>query len=107
MPYHCLFLRAGLFPRFIVNLRLTFLLRIVALSLFFSAAGHGADWRACEQAKLRVLQIERGGGETKTSKRKNRRGDNRRQRAEEIDTWLWKNCREYSYELRQIEQGRM
>ena len=67
---------------------------------------HGAEWRACEQAKLRQLQLQQNSTHTKLSKKK-RKSETHQQSAEQIDTWLWKNCREYSYELRQLEQDRM
>ena len=81
---------------------------VVAVAAF-SLSAHSAEWRECEQAKLRELQLQRNADSHKTSKRKSHRNndENRRQRAEELDTWLWKNCREFSYELRQIEQDRM
>ena len=66
----------------------------------------GAEWRECQQAKLRQLQLQQKSAHAKPSKKKSK-SENRQQREEEIDTWLWKNCRDYSYELRQLEQERM
>lgn len=88
-----------------------FFLRIKIFSalaaIVFAMNAHAADWRECEKAKLRELQLQQS-ADHKTSKRKSqRRHESRRQNAEEIDTWLWKNCREFSYELRQLEQERM
>lgn len=86
--------------------RIKFLCAVIfAVALTLTA--HGAEWRECEAAKLRALQWEKKTGERHTSKRKSQRKDNRHQRVEEIDTWLWKNCREYAYELRQLEQEKM
>jgi hypothetical protein len=72
---------------------------------------HAADWRACEKAKLQQLNLEQtarannhGGGK----KASQRGGANKSKRsAEQIDEWLWKNCRDYSYELRNLEQQQM
>ncbi|HET8711424.1 MAG TPA: hypothetical protein VFM32_08615, partial [Spongiibacteraceae bacterium] len=59
-------------------------------------AAQGAEWRECEKAKLRELQLQGNSSSQKHSKRRSqRRDEGRRQRAEEIDTWLWKNCREF------------
>ena len=86
-----------------------FLSRLLILVLFiFSLCAHGAEWRDCEKAKLHELKLQRSANEHKTSKRKSRHhSENSQQSTEEIDTWLWKNCREFSYELRQLEQEKM
>ena len=73
----------------------------------FSLGAHSAEWRDCEKAKLRALQLQQHVDEHKTAKRKKQHRVDQHQSVEEIDTWLWKNCREYSYELRQLEQERM
>jgi hypothetical protein len=84
-----------------------FFLFVVAASTL-SLSAHGTEWRDCEKAKLHELNLQRGNDDRKTSKRKSHsHGESRRQSAEEIDTWLWKNCREFSYELRQLEQEKM
>lgn len=81
---------------------------IVAILFLSAPCVLAAEWRECEAAKLRQLQLQRSDVTEKISRRKSpRRSENRQQRAEEIDTWLWKNCREFSYELRQLEQERM
>lgn len=51
-----------------------------------------ADWDGCRQEKYKQLNALRYGDT---------------QRANHIDEWLWKNCRSYSNELRQIEQDAM
>jgi hypothetical protein len=78
---------------------------VIAMTIC-STVVQGAEWRECEKAKLRELKMRRGADDHKTSKHQKRRSEGR-QRAEEIDTWLWKNCREFSYELRQLEQDKM
>lgn len=88
------------------RLFLSHLLMITAIT--FSLSAHGSEWHECEKAKLHELKLQRGADEHKTSKRKSRhRAENNHQSVEEIDTWLWKNCREFSYELRQLEQEKM
>ena len=67
-----------------------------------------AEWKACERAKLQLLrqeQIQRSGGAH--GRRHHRRATTPARNAAELDEWLWKNCREYSYELRALEQSRM
>lgn len=84
---------------------------LIALSI---SSAWAADWHACESAKLREIRTQRSDKPLPGSHRhkKHRAAsrtetDGRTETAEEIDTWLWKNCREYSYELRQLEQDRM
>ena len=50
------------------------------------------DWDGCRSAKLGALRA-RDSGDTS--------------RANDLDDWLWKNCRAYSDELRQLEQNAM
>lgn len=80
---------------------------VIALAVCVSSA-YGAPWRDCKKAKIRELDLQYGadshGG---TKRRHNRRASDRRERIEAIDTWLWKNCRVFSYELRKLEQQRM
>jgi hypothetical protein len=87
-------------------------LQLCLISLLFSGAvtGHAAEWRECEQAKLRQLDMEQSRRQSSPShKRKSAHSGTKKvsASAERIDDWLWKNCREYSYELRSLEQQRM
>ncbi len=50
------------------------------------------DWEGCRKTKLNQLAALRNGDT-----------DN----ANHLDEWLWKNCRSYSSELRDLEQDRM
>lgn len=50
------------------------------------------DWEGCRNAKVSQLNSQRSGDQT---------------RARQLDEWLWKNCRNYSEDLRQLEQDRM
>lgn len=50
------------------------------------------DWDGCRKAKLGAMHA---------------RGSGRADEANNLDEWLWKNCRNYSYELRQLEQDAM
>lgn len=101
MPHSRLFLR-----RFCLRSKVARVLILAVGSLSFSA--YGTEWRDCEKAKLRALQLQQNTAEHKTSKSKKRhRTGGQHQSVDEIDTWLWKNCREYSYELRQLEQEKM
>ena len=84
----------------------TFHCFIVATAILSSTA-QSAEWRECEKAKLRGLKLQQGSAASKPSKGKKSKHTDRHERIEEIDTWLWKNCREYSYELRQLEQSKM
>lgn len=49
-----------------------------------------ADWPTCAETKRRAVRAEKNGW-----------------RAEELNEWLWKNCRTYSNDLRKIEQEMM
>lgn len=101
MPHSRLFLF-----RFALHIKLSYL--VVFVITMFATAVQAAEWRECEKAKLHELKLQQNADEHKTSKRKSRhRSENNHQSAEEIDTWLWKNCREFSYELRQLEQEKM
>lgn len=50
------------------------------------------DWEGCRKAKLGAIRA-RNSGHT--------------DEANTLDDWLWKNCRSYSNELRQLEQDDM
>ena len=51
-----------------------------------------SDWEGCRQEKLKQLNALRYGDTS---------------RANRLDEWLWKNCRSFSNELRQLEQDAM
>lgn len=53
---------------------------------------HAADWNTCSEKKRDAIRAEKRG---------------QKDRAEILNEWLWKNCREYSNELRTIEQQMM
>jgi hypothetical protein len=50
------------------------------------------DWDGCRSAKLSALRS---------------RSDGNLEQANRLDEWLWKNCRSYSDELRDLEQDQM
>ena len=50
------------------------------------------DWEGCRKTKLNQLNLTQNGN---------------LQRARQLDEWLWKNCRAYSEDLRQLEQDQM
>jgi hypothetical protein len=50
------------------------------------------DWDGCRTAKLGAIRARDSGD---------------LDRANNLDEWLWKNCRSYSVELRQLEQDGM
>lgn len=82
------------------------------LCLAAASEVHAAEWRECEHAKLRQLDLEQtrrqASPSTKSHQRKKTsQRSTSRVSAEQLDDWLWKNCREYSYELRTLEQQRM
>lgn len=98
----------GFFPRVTRSFSVFVFLFLVA-----DPAVQAADWRGCAQAKLRQLSLQQStrDAEPRKSGSKKKGGGKKRagstQRAEDIETWLWKNCREYSYELRNLEQEKM
>lgn len=50
------------------------------------------DWDGCRKAKLGAINARKSGHVSE---------------ANNLDEWLWKNCRSYSNELRQLEQDDM
>jgi len=85
-------------------------LLLIPILCSFVAHTQAADLRACEKAKLRQLSAERaahnkvsGGKQSKSSSGRSKT----RQDANQLDEWLWKNCRDYAQELRTLEQERM
>jgi hypothetical protein len=51
-----------------------------------------SDWEGCRKTKLNQLSLTQNGN---------------LERAKQLDEWLWKNCRSYSEDLRQLEQDQM
>jgi len=69
-----------------------------------------AEWRECEKAKLQQLRLAehaRTSAPTKHRSKHRASTNSSHTSVDDIETWLWKNCREYSYELRTLEQQRM
>jgi hypothetical protein len=70
---------------------------------------HAATLQQCEKVKLQYLKAEQGsraaGG--KGSKAGGKGPSKRRQSADKLEEWLWKNCSNYAHELRSLEQQRM
>lgn len=87
--------------------RILFFYCAIIVTQMFPIAAHSAEWRECEKAKLREIKLQQGAASSKPTKGKKSKKESRSERIEEIDTWLWKNCREFSYELRQLEQNHM
>ncbi len=76
------------------------------LSCGLAGPAQAADWRQCKSEKLEAIRLEKalrkgrrlkGYGSGAAMKRERRR----------IDEWLWKNCRSYYSELRDLYIGRM
>lgn len=79
-------------------------------SVMMASSVHGAEWRECEKAKLQQLRQSeqaRSAVPTKSRKKSKSSRSSSTRSIDDIETWLWKNCREYSYELRALEQQRM
>lgn len=55
--------------------------------------------------QLELMQRQRGGHATKSRKRSS--AANASRKIEELDVWLWKNCRSHAAELRTLEQQAM
>lgn len=71
---------------------------------------HAAEWRECEKVKLQQLRLtekSRVSAPKKSHGKHRARTDSSHTTADDLETWLWKNCRDYSYELRTLEQERM
>jgi hypothetical protein len=65
-----------------------------------------ADWSACKTAQSRLLRLERAGRNGKPALGHRSRASMRRE-VDQLDTWLWKNCRSHSRELRELERQRL
>jgi hypothetical protein len=87
-----------------------FYLSLFLVAGFVASAVHGAELRECEKAKLQQLRQSEKAHSAAPAKSRKKSKSNRSasvRSIDEIETWLWKNCREYSYELRALEQQRM
>ncbi len=51
-----------------------------------------SDWEGCKKTKLNQISLSQNGN---------------LERSKQLDEWLWKNCRSYSEDLRQLEQDQM
>jgi len=82
---------------------------IIVTAIFLAGpfGAHGADWPQCEKAKLRQLDLQQERRQAAPLRPKKSRKKTPAASVEQLDEWLWKNCRGYSYELRDIEQRRM
>lgn len=87
--------------------RYYFVAVITWLCFIPASAIHAAEWRECEHAKLRQLDLEQTRRKASPSGKSHQRKKTSRASVEQLDEWLWKNCREFSYELRTLEQQRM
>lgn len=87
--------------------RYYFAVFISCLYFILASEVHAAEWRECEHAKLRQLDLEQARRQAKPSGKSHQRKKTSRASVEQLDEWLWKNCREFSYELRTLEQQRM
>lgn len=69
---------------------------------------HATPYSECEKVKLQQLKSEQGSrGASKGTKAAGKGPSKRRQNADKLDEWLWKNCGDYAHELRSLEQQRM
>ncbi len=83
---------------------------MTSLFLMAGSAAYAAEWHECEKAKLRQLDLQQARKQASPShkRKKSKQGrESAGSSVEQIDEWLWKNCREYAYELRTLEQQRM
>lgn len=70
---------------------------------------HAATLQECEKVKLKHLKTEQGNqaSGSKGSKAGGKGPSKRRQSADKLEEWLWRNCSNYAHELRTLEQQRM
>lgn len=76
---------------------------IVSISLLFSLAtdSQAAEWQECRRAKLESLQLQnalRSGGVVRGYRDRSAMRSAMRRK----DKWLWRECRRYSGELRDV-----
>lgn len=86
---------------------------IISTTLFAPLGFADATLKSCSAKKIQQMEITRR-GHSSTS-RATKRGRHSKAststspqvKADQIDEWLWKNCRSYSEEMRSIEQQYM
>ena len=80
---------------------------VIVTILFCTSLYADATLETCSKKKIRQMElIERKHSSTSRSKKSSKRVSVRQQ-VEQIDEWLWKNCRSHAAEMRQIEQQYM
>ena len=65
---------------------------------------------ACSKRKVQqkeLIERQRAGNSARTYKRRGVSAAQRSQKIEQIEVWLWKNCRYHAEEMRSIEQQYM
>lgn len=102
------------YRRFIDVLHPRFKMRMLAALLAccvapLSVVAQAATLAECEKVKLKQLKAQHS---AQDKGRKKASGSNRgpsksRQNIDKLEEWLWKNCGNYSHEMRNLEQGQM
>jgi hypothetical protein len=92
--------------------RYYFVVLITGLSFILASEVYAAEWRECEKTKLHQLDLQQAQRQASPShkshqRKKTKQGGASRASVAQLDDWLWQNCRDYSYELRTLEQQHM
>ena len=67
---------------------------------------NAADWKACRAKKIETVRLEQALGDGKKLKGYSSGAAMKKARRAKED-WIWKNCRYYSRQLRDIERDMM
>jgi hypothetical protein len=87
--------------------------KILLLSTALIIAAHSnsasADesLQACSKQKIRQMELTHKNSAQRTRGKKQTSATSNRRKIEQIDEWLWKNCRSHAAEMRTIEQQYM
>lgn len=74
---------------------------ILFLCIFLINTAVAAPWRECKTQKLESMRLEKALRKGRMLKGYSNRSAMRQERRR-LDDWLWKNCRRYSSELRDL-----
>jgi hypothetical protein len=94
-------------------MKLIVLSTLISATLFSPLGCADATLKSCSAKKIQQMEITRRAHNGSVSSKKSG-GHSKRSsssspqlKADQIDEWLWKNCRSYSEEMRSIEQQYM
>ncbi len=79
---------------------------VLGIFLVMNHSARAADWNACRARKVEVVRLEQALGAGKKLKGYASGAAMKKARRSKED-WLWKHCRSYSRQLRDVERSMM